>query len=146
MGGHIALTFFLNLETSSDKPTRLQVCFGLLALSGPTLLAQERHGFVFVLPPKPKNGVFSALGGTLSVTNCFVTIFFIGRRIVSNKKFAVTDFLGTNFLVTNFLVTNILVTEFLFVPYSLNLAVKEKLVTEMSFQKIMHYSLKMDSH
>ena len=32
VGGHIALTFFLNLETSSDKPTRLQVCFELLAL------------------------------------------------------------------------------------------------------------------
>ena len=75
-----------------------------------------------------------------------MTIFFIGRRIVNIKKFAFTDYLGTNFLVTNFLVTNILVTEFLFVPYSLNLSVKEKLVTEMSFQKIMHYSLKIDSH
>ena len=32
VGGHIALTFFLNIETSSDKPTRLQVCFELLAL------------------------------------------------------------------------------------------------------------------
>ena len=75
-----------------------------------------------------------------------VTDLFIGPRIVSHKKFAVTDFLVTNFLVTHFLVTNILVTEFLFVPYSLNLSVKEKLVTEMSFQKIMHYSLKINSH
>ena len=115
-------------------------CFGILG-SAPTLLAQERHGFVFVLPQKPKNGVFSALGGTLSVTNSFVTDFLIGPRIVSHKKFTVT-----HFLVTHFLVTNILVTEFLFVPYSLNLSVKEKLVTEMSFQKIMHYSLKIDSH
>ena len=115
-------------------------CFGILG-SGPTLLAQERQGFVFVLPQKPKNGVFSALGGTLSVINSFVTDFFIVPRIVSHKRFAVTDF-----LVTNFLVTNILVTECLFVPYSLNLSVKEKLVTEMSFQKIMHYSLKIDSH
>ena len=105
-------------------------CFGILG-SGPTLLAQERHGFVFVLPPKPKNSVFSALGGTLSVTNSFVSDFLIGPRIVGHKKFAVTNFL---------------VTEFLFVPYSLNLSVKEKLVTEMSFQKIMHYSLKIDSH
>ena len=121
--------------------------FGILG-SGPTLLAQGRHGFVFVLYPNPKNGVFSALGGMLSVTNSFVTDFLIGPRIVSHKRFAVTDFLVTNFLVTNFLltnflvtnfvvtnfvVTNFLVTEFLFVPYSLNLSVKEKLVTEMSF-------------
>ena len=67
--------------------------------------------------------------------------FLIGPKIVGHGKFAVTDFLVTNLLVTHFLVT-----EFLFVPYSLNLSVKEKLVTEMSFQKIMHYSLKINSH
>ena len=99
------------------------------------LLAQERQGIVFILLKKP-NIVFSALGGTLSVTNCLVTDFLIGPRIVGYGKFA----------VTNLLVTNFLVTEFLFVLDSLNLSVKKKLVTEMSLQKIKHYSLKIDSH
>ena len=105
-----------------------------------TLLAQERQGIVFVLLKKP-NIVFSALGGTLSVTIFLVTDFLISPRIVGHGKFTVTDFLVTYLLVTNFLVP-----EFLFVLDSLNLSVKKKLVTEMSFQKITHYSLKIDSH
>ena len=62
---------------------------------GSMLLAQERQGFVFVLPKTPNNGVFSALGGTLLVTD-----FLIGPEIVHHGKFKVTDFLVTNFLLT----------------------------------------------
>ena len=104
------------------------------------LLAQERQGIVFILLKKPKNIFFCSREYPFS-HYFLVTDFLIGPRIVGHGKFAVTDFLVTNLLVTNFLVT-----EFLFVLDSLNLSVKEKLVTEMSFQKITHYSLKIDSH
>ena len=65
--------------------------FGILG-SHLILLAQERQGFVFVLLKTPNNGVFSVLGGTLSVTNFLVTDFLIGPRIVSHGKFAVINF------------------------------------------------------
>ena len=104
------------------------------------VISPRKAGYCLCFAQKAQH-FFSALGGTLSVTIFLVTDFLIGPRIVGHGKFAVTDFLVTNLLVTHFLVT-----EFLFVIDSLNLSVKEKSVTEMSFQKITHYSLKIDSH
>jgi len=52
----------------------------------PNVISPRKAGFCLLLAIKAQKWCFSALGGTLSVTNPLVTDFFIGPRIVSHKK------------------------------------------------------------